>query len=412
MELKKRHLLKLILALASAGVSVRAAAMAALTYWHHLTSEAELSGLEEIIGLFRVAYPEIDVRSDDVPNSSYMQKVSMALLAEALPDCIMVTADRFSDLLAMAALKDITGLVNAWPDKADLPPDRWTGFSREGKLYAVPAFAFVDWMYYRKDLFEEAEISDPPKTFDEFVAVGRKLTDLSKGRYGFGMRGGAGGFKYVIDMIQAFGSPIVRNGQPAIDRSAAIAAVDFYSGLLIKEKIVPPSAPGDSYSQTMGAFRAGQTAMVWHHTGSLKEVSSSLEPNVQFATAVIPAGPKAHIARVAYAANAITAKGDVASAWPWISFWSTRTAAIALLEATGYFPASQRVLEDPLLKNNPIYSAAIEAMSFGSLPNDFVGSAGWSQSVVDPAFQSVLVGQATPAQAVDRMISGLEKQMH
>ena len=86
-------------------------------------------------------------------------------------------------------------------------------------------------------------------------------------------------------MMEAFGSPIVKNGKPAIDRAAAIEAVGFYAGLFVKDKVAPPSAPSDSYRQIMEAFRTGQTAMVWHHTGSLIEISQALKPGAQFSTA-------------------------------------------------------------------------------------------------------------------------------
>jgi multiple sugar transport system substrate-binding protein len=208
--------------------------------------------------------------------------------------------------------------------------------------------------------------------------------------------------------MEAFGSPIVKDGQPAIDRAAAIEAVTFYSDLFLKEKVVPPSAPNDSYRQIMEAFRTGQTAMLWHHTGSLNEISGAMKQGEQFSTAPMPAGPKAHVARVAYAGNGIMKEDNIEAAWQWVSFWGQTNAAIALLEGTGYFPASTAALQDQRITGNPIYGAAVETLKFGRLPNNFVGAAGWSENVVNPAFQSVLTGRSTPEQAVDRMIQGLE----
>ncbi|WP_245437948.1 extracellular solute-binding protein [Mesorhizobium sp. WSM4312] len=303
---------------------------------------------------------------------------------------------------------DLTERVNGWKGKANFPEDRWAGLSSNGAIYAVPAFAFVDWMYYRADYFEEAGLAGPPRNFDEFLSACRKLTDPSKGRYAFGMRAGAGGFKYVIDVMEAFGSPIVKDGQPAIDRAAAIEAITFYSDLFLKEKVVPPSAPNDSYRQIMEGFRTGQTAMVWHHTGSLNEISAAMKQGKQFSTAPMPAGPKAHVARVAYAGNGIMKEDNIEAAWRWVSFWGQTDAALTLLEGTGYFPASAAALQDPRITGNPIYHAAVETLEFGRLPNNFVGAAGWSENVVNPAFQAVLTGQSTPEQAVDRMIQGLE----
>lgn len=408
MQLNKREFLAASAVLALAASLRSANAATAINYWHHFASQSEMAGLAKIVQLFAAANPDISVTQESIPNSEYMAKVSSAVVAGGRPDSGMVIAERFADLTAMGALVDITDRVNTWEGKANLPENRWKGMSHDGAIYAVPAYAFVDWMYYRKDYFEEAGISAPPKTFDEFLTVCRKLTDPSKNRYAFGMRGGAGAFKYVIDVMEAFGSPLVKDGQVAIDKPAAVEAVTFYADLFRKEKIAPPSAPNDSYRQIMEGFRTGQTAMIWHHTGSLIEISSALKQDVQFGTAPMPAGPKAHIARVAYAGNGIFKEDNIEAAWKWISFWGQTDAAIALLEATGYFPASTAALQDKRITGNPIYAAATETLEFGRLPNSFVGAAGWSENVVNPAFQSALTGQLTAEQAVDRMIEGLE----
>ena len=75
--------------------------------------------------------------------------------------------------------------------------------------------------------------------------------------------------------------------------------------ILTKHKAAPPSAPSDGYRQIMEAFKTGQTAMVWHHTGSLTEIQAALKPE-QFGTLPMPAGPAAHIARLTYLFNGIS----------------------------------------------------------------------------------------------------------
>ena len=80
----------------------------------------------------------------------------------------------------------------------------------------------------------------------------------------------------LLDMIEAFGSPIVVDGKAALDRDKMIEAMRFWSELYTKYKVAPPSAPNDSYRQIMEGFRTGQTAMIWHHTGSLTEIAEAL----------------------------------------------------------------------------------------------------------------------------------------
>ena len=407
MKLNRRHVLGGLAATPFAGlISAQAQAPVRLSYWHHLTSTTEFKGLERVVALFQQKHPQIGVAQENIPNPEYMSKMTAAVVANARPDTGMVIAERANDLVAMGALTDLTARIRAWPRFGEYPEQAWRGASINGKIYGIPAFTFVDWMYYRKDWFQEAGIA-PPKTMKEFVEAAIKLCDPAKNRYGFSLRGGAGGFKYVIDMIEAWGSPIVVDGKMAIDKAKAVEAVTVYAELLTKHKAVPPSAPNDGFRQIMEAFKTGQTAMVWHHTGSLTEMVAALKPE-QFGTLPMPAGPAAHIARLTYLFNAVMNPARVDPGFDWLSFWTEPEPAIAFLEETGYFPSSPKIAADPRIVNNPLYAAAVETTKFGRLPPQFVGVAGWSETVVLPEFQKVLVGRSTPAQAVDAMMQGLQ----
>jgi multiple sugar transport system substrate-binding protein len=96
------------------------------------------------------------------------------------------------------------------------------------------------------------------------------------------------------------------------------------------------------------------------------------------------------------------------AAFKWVTYWGSADAAVALLQATGYFPASRKVAQDERITGNPIYEAAIETLGFGRLPPSFPGLAGWTDNVALPAFQSVLIGHSSVEDAVDQMIAGLD----
>ncbi|MDP1729691.1 MAG: extracellular solute-binding protein, partial [Devosia sp.] len=380
---------------------------ASINYWHTFTSQSEFAGLEEVMALFKTAHPEISVTQENIPNPEFMAKVTAAVVSNSRPDTTMVSSERFADLLAMGALTDLTDRIAAWDRRSDFDDTRFDSITKDGKVYGVPAFAFVDWMYYRKDWFDEAGLA-APTTFAEFRDAAIKLTDPAKGRYGFGLRGGAGGQGYIINVMEAFGAKLVQDdGSISLDRAKAIEAIDFWGGLLTRDAAVPPSAPNDGFRQLMEAFQTGQTAMVWHHTGSFQDISAMLKANEEFATAAIPAGPANRVSRLGYAYNTITKPETADASWEWIKFWGEPDAAVAFLEKTGYFPASTVAAQDERIAGNPLYKPAADTLGFGIPQPSFPGFAGWSESVVLPAFQRVLIGDATPEAAVDEMIDGL-----
>jgi multiple sugar transport system substrate-binding protein len=387
-----------------------AAADVAITYWHHFTSQTEFAGLERVVRLFEARHPAVAVTPETIPNAEFMAKIVAAIVSGSPPDTTMITAERFPDLKAIDGLRDITERIQAWPTRTSFSPRAFDAVTSDGRVYGIPALTFVDWTYYRRDWFEEAGIDQPPDTMEAFLAAALKLTDRERGRYGFGLRGGDGGHGSLLNLIRAWGSPLVEDGKVAIDRPKAIDAVRFYAELYTRHHVVPPSAPGDSYRQIMEGFRTGQTGMIWHHTGSLREIATAL-PADSFMTAVLPAGPAARIATVSYLYNGLMSGEKADASFAWVSFWGEAAPALAMLEETGYFPASREVAADPRVTGNSLYRAAARTLEFGVPPPSFPGADSWGRSIVMPEFQRILIGDRSVEDAVDSMIAGLEKTL-
>ena len=140
-------------------------------------------------------------------------------------------------------------------------------------------------------------------------------------------------------MMEAFGSPVLhKDGTTGLDRDAAIAGITYWADMA--KNAAPASAPNDGFRQIIEGFQTGQTAMIYHHTGSYQDIASKLKPGVEFGTMAIPAGPVNRVARLAYSYHTITKPDDADAAWEWVKFWGEPDAAVAFLEKTGYFPAS------------------------------------------------------------------------
>ena len=193
-----------------------------------------------------------------------------------------------------------------------------------------------------------------PRPSFEMAEIAEKLTDPAKNRYGFGLRGGCRrtepGHRRVPRLREQD-----RRGRQAGDGPARrlIEALDWYSGLYTKLKVCPPSAPNDSYRQIMEGFKTGQTAMIWHHTGSLTELQKAMKPEP--AHDRDPAGGPggALCARHLPVQRHHGSRIDADAGWDWLTFWSETDAGIAFLEETGYFPSNPEIAKDDRDRQEP-----------------------------------------------------------
>ena len=150
------------------------------------------------------------------------------------PDvAVTVRAVPFGDLLTTLRTSGggsggatIAGIYNAWlpdlakdkllapiPDamgtevKADWPAGIVGASSTAGTLYGFPNEIDLYALNYNKKLFAAAGIANAPKTWDEFVADAKALTDKSKGQQGFGLIN-----SWAAGVIHPFASFLASNG--------------------------------------------------------------------------------------------------------------------------------------------------------------------------------------------------------
>ena len=146
-------------------------------------------------------------------------------------------------------------------------------------------------MFYNKDKFKEAGLDPekPPKTWDELVADGKKLT--KQGQYGI-MIPGTG---YPYWMLQCFA---IQNGKELMsdngtkvhfDDPAVVEGLSFWHSLSAEHKIAPEGLV--EWGTLRQAFVQGQTAIMWHTTGNLTAVKK--EAKFNFGVAPLPAHKQA-----------------------------------------------------------------------------------------------------------------------
>lgn len=377
-------------------------------YWHNFIAEFVFAGFEEVLAKFSEEYPDISVEPLTIPNADFVTKFTTAVLGGAAPNTTMALANRIADLVAIEGLQDISARVEADNLMDLIPEDRWRLSTIDGGIYGIPSFMFVDLMYYRADWFEEAGV-EPPTTWEEFTQAAIALTDLEQGRFGFGLRGGGGGQGNLLPVLEGFNGPIVDDDlNPTLDLDATTEALRWYTELYTVHGTVPPSVVEDSFRQMIEGFQIGQTAMIWHHTGSLGEMQAVLDEGT-FLTAPRPMGPTKLMGASTPAFNGLSSPDpeNEEASWAWLKYWTEVDTQILFMEKTGYFPSTTAAAADTRLLDNPLYSPLVDTVNIAASPG-FPGGAGWQSNTVLPTLQQTLLGDVTPEQAAQTLIDELE----
>ena len=418
-NLSRRTLFK-ISAIAGAVASVGSSATSAfaartnakgkgkMTYWNHFTGASEREAFAGTTEAFKKASPAIEADIQTVTNDDWMAKYIASTTAKSGPDALAVDVSRFIDMQRIGGLRDITTYTKQWPGAASVAGDT-AAFTAARKVYGVPFFTFIDWGYYRKDLFEAAGIKKEPTTLEEFRAAAIACTNPSKGQYGLAMRGGSGGGTFIVYLLHAFNGPLISPSYKAtLSLDAAVAAMRYWVNLAVKDKAVVPTAATDGFAQIWNNFYTGKAAMIMHHCGSFIDVGKQFKYGSEVMTLARPMGPKGQFGSQAPLANGVfqhTKNPD--AAFEYISFLGSPDAQTLFLKASGYFPTSSDATNDKFISENRQFDTAIEGLKTLPKPYIFPGLTAWRDLTCLPEFQKCLTGTQTPEGAAKVIVDKL-----
>jgi multiple sugar transport system substrate-binding protein len=156
-----------------------------ITFWHGWSADSEVAAIQATIDAFEKENPNIHVKA--VGNITD-DKINQALRAggSAAPDVVSsFTTNNVGQFCGSGAFVDL----NPFMDKAGIDPAatftapqlEYTQY--QGNQCTLPLLGDAYGLYYNKDAFAEAGITEPPRTLSEFESDAVKLTKSSSDSY-------------------------------------------------------------------------------------------------------------------------------------------------------------------------------------------------------------------------------------
>jgi multiple sugar transport system substrate-binding protein len=136
--------------------------------------------VEEMVPLFNAAHPEVEVRFERSEGQGYWEKLAASIAGGAAWDSFRGDQVRALNWGPKNVIADLTSLVESDTTykRDDYLPGVLDVYNVGGKIYGVPTWCLTMWLFYNKNLFDEAGVSYPTNntTWDEYVEMAKALT--------------------------------------------------------------------------------------------------------------------------------------------------------------------------------------------------------------------------------------------
>ncbi len=304
---------------------------------------------------------------------------------------------------------------------ADFFPVLWEdGKLADGKRYMMPAVKSDIVMWYNKDMFTAAGITRPPATWQEFADDCAKLTktDDKGNQIQWGASFGSSSPQDLwVSMVYAYGGRVLNDTYDDVlfgSSNAAKAATQLFLDLETKKYM--HYAPG-SYADEAD-FNAGKAAMYLATVVSRTYVDLG---KFALGETPLPAGP-AGKATALMGGNVVMfgnapkyTQRQKDAGWAFIKWFTSPHPQAVWAAQTGYLPARQSSLKDPVLvaayADNPEKRAGLDQL------NDLVIEppvAGWSasRSKIASDLQAIYLGKMSVADGLLKMAQDVQAIIH
>ncbi|GII57758.1 sugar ABC transporter substrate-binding protein [Planotetraspora thailandica] len=277
----------------SSGGSASGGAGSSITYWasnQGTSLESDKQILQPELDRF-TKETGIKVNLEVVPWSDLLNRILAAATSGKGPDVVNIGNTWSASLQATGAFVPLDDTqLNTLGGKARFlgPSLAATGAPGQPPVGA-PLYSTAYALYYNKHMFKDAGIADAPKTWDELVADGKKLT--KDGKWGLAVEGASvsENAHMIFTLGQQQGGDLFdSSGKPQFDSPANVAAVKQYLDFIASDKITNPSdAAYSNGTEALQDFIGGKAAMVMWQSASGTLKTGGMTPD-DYGVAPIP----------------------------------------------------------------------------------------------------------------------------
>lgn len=310
-------------------------------------------------------------------------------------------------------------------DLSQIEPNLAAYYTIDDRLYSMPFNSSTPIMYYNKEMFEKAGITEIPDSLEGIEAIGEKL--LNEGGAGQVISLGIYGW-FFEQFIGKQGLEYANNGNGRTEPATAVAFDEngaaeniLTAWKSLYDKGYAPNV-GKGGDAGLADFSAGKSAITLGSTASLKQILQDVNGKFEVGTAYFPKVKSTDEGGVSIGGASLWALNNndpkkTRATWEFVKFLISPESQAYWNAQTGYFPVTTAAQEEPVFKENvekyPQFQTAIDQLHDSS--PEYVGALlsvfPEARATVESEIENLLNGNADVEKTVKNMADAINKSI-
>jgi multiple sugar transport system substrate-binding protein len=253
-----------------------------LSYWNGFTG-GDGPAMDALVKAFNDDQPDITVKQNTIEWADFYQRLPAAVQAGKGPDVGVMHLDQLATNAARQVIVPVDDVATALGlQESDFAPSVWQPGIYNGKRYGIPLDVHCLAMYYNKDHFKKAGISEPPADAASLEEACQKLQSAGIDNPFWMPNQWPGHLMFLSLLWQNGGQPYEEDGSAAT--YASQEGIDALSWM--RDQVDKGYSPEnvDIDAQYL-AFKNGQNSITWDGIWQINDLEAA---DVPYGIAVLP----------------------------------------------------------------------------------------------------------------------------
>ena len=289
------------------------------------------------------------------------------------------------------------------------------------QLYSMPFNASTPILYYNKDMFEAAGITEIPENMYDVIAISKDLVENGGASMAMSLQIRQW---YIHEWFMTQGLDMFNNEDGRSGKATETVFMD--NGGLTNILQMHLDAYNSGYIPNVGRdggkpeFLSGESAMTILSTASVRQILEEVGDRFEVGTAYFPklTAEDSHGVAVGGASLWLTNVGDAEvnnAAWKFIEYLTSPEVQAEWSVNTGYFPINVKAYDEKVLQDNleefPIFKTAIDQLHDSSIESVGPVTPIWQEAadILNTSVERVLAGEMTPEEAAQEAADKMDQ---